>query len=80
MCDVYRQSAGNGEMGKYMPQRVFEAGAASIAKAHILKGVSIEEYAKALWEKWYKQAYVDDGVLEDWICAAKEAGVLLDEL
>ena len=66
-------------MGGYMPQRVFEVGAASIAKVHLLKGISIAESAAALWAQ-YSTSYIDDGVEEDLKSAAVEAIKTLEEM
>ena len=63
---------------RYMPQRVFSVGAASIAKMHLLTGKSIEEVAAMVFAS-YKDSYIDDGTEGDWVASAREALKFLEE-
>lgn len=65
---------------KFVPQSLFDLGAASIAKVHLLNDVPIAEHAEFVYEQWYRDAYLDDGVQEDWIWAAGEALRIVDVL
>jgi hypothetical protein len=62
---------------KYMPQRVFNFGAASIVKAHLLTGREIEEIATKIFAS-YRNSYIDDGTEKDWILAAHEALIFIE--
>ena len=63
---------------KYMTQRVFNMGAASIAKIHLLTGKSIEELAAMVFSS-YRESYVDDGTEGDWVISARVALKLLED-
>lgn len=63
---------------KYMPQRVFNYGAATIAQLHLGTEMSIEELAAQFFLP-YCDAYTDDGVEQDWIDVAQQATELLIE-
>lgn len=65
---------------RFMPQSLFDFGAASFAKVHLRDGVSIAEHAEFVYQQWYRDAYLDDGVQEDWIWAAEEALRIIDVL
>jgi len=54
-----------------MPQRVFNAGVASIAKMHLQTDNNIDDLASHVYT-YYKDSYKNDGVQEDWIISAKE--------
>jgi len=55
---------------KYMPQDVFDMGAALIAKLHISTDEDISILAGKLHEN-YRHSYIDDGLQEDWAEAAQ---------
>jgi hypothetical protein len=57
-------------MAGYMPQDLFEFGAVTIAKIHVSGGRSIEDLAMKLSED-YKYDYLEDGLLGDWVEAAR---------
>ena len=66
-------------MAGYMPQRVFEVGAASIAKMHLDLGRPVDALAAEIWEN-YATAYINDGVENDLKNAATEAIQMLETL
>ena len=66
-------------MDGYMPERVFEYGAISIAMLHVGTGRPIEEMARTVFQN-YEGSYLDDNVLEQWIEAAGEAVEAIDRL
>jgi hypothetical protein len=63
---------------RYMPQRVFNYGAASIAKMHLLTGKSVEEIATIVFSS-YKHSYIDDGTERDWIISTRQSLTFLKE-
>ncbi len=66
-------------MAGYMPQDVFEVGAASIAKMHLDLGHPVDELAADIW-KDCATANIDDGVENDLKNAATEAIQMLETL
>ncbi len=65
-------------MSGYMPEYVFEAGAYTIAMLHISREVPIGNLACELY-KSYERSYLDDGLVAQWIEAAKAALELVDK-
>lgn len=56
---------------KYMPQHVFDVGAATIAKIHLERGLSMEALAKQVADS-YRNSFVDDEYERHWIVASRE--------
>ena len=66
-------------MSGYMPQRVFDVGALTIAFIHLKTGERIEIVAQQAFQQ-YEKSYLDDKILLQWIDATKEALKSLDTL
>jgi hypothetical protein len=63
---------------RYMDQRTFEYGVATIAKLHLTQGESIESLAFTAWSG-YERSIIDDKVVQDWIEVTKEAIELVNK-
>ena len=66
-------------MSGYMPQRVFDVGALTIAFIHLKTGEPIETVAQGAFQH-YEKSYLDDKVLLQWTDAAKAALKSVDTL
>jgi hypothetical protein len=66
-------------MAGYMPERVFEVGALTIAYIHASTGKPIEAVAQEAWAH-YSKSYLDDNILAQWIEAADHASTAIDAM
>ena len=61
---------------KHMPQRLFNFGASSIVRMHLISGKPLHELVALVASR---STYVDEEVARDWLEAAEQALTLLRE-
>lgn len=64
---------------KYMPRDVFEVGAATVARMHLLSGKPPEDIAMMAWQN-YASSIIDDNVVQDLVRAAEEGVAWLQKI
>lgn len=66
-------------MKKYLQQKLFDYGAAAIARLHLLKGTDLDQIAASVANE-YQGLYADDDLAHKWKAAALEALTVCKQL